>query len=61
MAAHPEDLFDQKGRVWSRWTMMVPGAFRTCAKCGKKIQHGYLLQPELRVVICPEHVKRRWV
>jgi len=61
MAAHPEDLFDQKGRVWSRWQTFVPGHFRSCKKCGKKLQQGYILQPNLETTICSEHVKRPWI
>lgn len=59
-AGDPETLWDQKGRVWSRWQTCVPGDYRTCARCGARIDQGLVLQPELRVTICRQHV-RRWV
>lgn len=51
---------DQKGRLWSRWHTQIPGDFRLCAKCGKKLQSGYLLEPHVTTVVCEEHVHRRW-
>jgi hypothetical protein len=60
-ASAPRELSDQKGRVWSRWTTLIPGHFRCCAKCGKKIQTGYILEPHVTTAICPEHVHMRWI
>ena len=61
MAVDPEALFDQKGRVWSRWATLVTGDYRTCCKCGSQISSGYVLQPELTVTLCATHVRSRWV
>jgi hypothetical protein len=61
MAAHPHDLYDQKGRVWSRWHTAIPGDYRLCSKCGRRIDRGYVLQPQLIATLCAAHITRRWI
>lgn len=57
----PREVSDQKGRVWSRWMTLVPGDYRVCGKCGRRIELGYVLEPHVRTAICAHHVHRRWV
>jgi hypothetical protein len=52
---------DQKGRLWSRWHTQIPNHYRLCAKCGRKIAQGYILEPHVTTAICEQHVHQRWV
>ena len=61
MAAYPDELIDQKGRYWSRWSTQIPEHYRVCKKCGKSIREGYILYPHLQTAICDEHVRSRWL
>lgn len=61
MAAHPEELRDQHGRIWSPWATYVPGHSRPCRKCGARIDHGYILAPDPTTAICARHFRRRQV
>lgn len=61
MASDRPALVDQWKRTWARWYAAHPDCMYLCAKCGKRIECGYLLLPEGNVRLCPSHVEHRWV
>lgn len=61
MAVDRETLLDQKGRWWGRWWAGCVAAVKKCAKCGRLIDHGYMLLPHGNVHLCAKHVEHKWV